>query len=117
MRCSCRMGSGDAKLGRAQRSPEDDRAAPNDKGIGPPRRRIEPMADLIRLIVFDFDGVVADSEALANAVLADYVTELGVPMSVDDCLTTFVGKRVDEVAGMVAAITRRRVPDFADALT
>jgi beta-phosphoglucomutase-like phosphatase (HAD superfamily) len=29
------------------------------------------------LLVFDFDGVVADSEALANGVLADYFTELG----------------------------------------
>jgi HAD superfamily hydrolase (TIGR01509 family) len=70
-----------------------------------------------RLIVFDFDGVVADSEALANTVLADYITELGAPMSVDDCLHTFVGKRVDEVASVVGELIRRPVPDFADALT
>jgi HAD superfamily hydrolase (TIGR01509 family) len=69
------------------------------------------------LIVFDFDGVVADSEALANGVLADYVTELGAPMSVDDCLRTFVGKRVDEVAELVGELISRPVPDFADALT
>jgi HAD superfamily hydrolase (TIGR01509 family) len=75
------------------------------------------MASRQSLIVFDFDGVVADSEALANAVLAEYLAELGVPMSVDECLATFVGRRVDEVAHIVAALTRRRVPDFADALT
>jgi beta-phosphoglucomutase-like phosphatase (HAD superfamily) len=34
---------------------------------------------LTRLIVFDFDGVIADSESLANAVLAEIVTELGSP--------------------------------------
>lgn len=70
-----------------------------------------------RLIIFDFDGVVADSEALANTVLADYVTELGAPMSVDDCLHAFMGKQVDEVASVVGALIRRAVPDFADALT
>ena len=32
---------------------------------------------MTRLIVFDFDGVIADSESLANAVLAEIVTELG----------------------------------------
>jgi len=31
-----------------------------------------------RLIVFDFDGVIADSEILANTVLAEFITELGV---------------------------------------
>jgi HAD superfamily hydrolase (TIGR01509 family) len=69
------------------------------------------------LIVFDFDGVVADSEALANTVLADYVTELGAPMSVDDCLHTFMGKRIDEVASAVDALIGRPVLDFADVLT
>jgi HAD superfamily hydrolase (TIGR01509 family) len=69
------------------------------------------------LIVFDFDGVVADSETLANGVLADYVTELGVAMSVDACLAAFAGTRVDEVAEAVAAMVGRRVPDFADTLT
>jgi beta-phosphoglucomutase-like phosphatase (HAD superfamily) len=29
--------------------------------------------------IYDFDGVIADSEVLANAVLAEIVTELGRP--------------------------------------
>ncbi len=69
------------------------------------------------LIVFDFDGVVADSELLANTVLAEYVTELGMPMDVDGCMRTFVGRRVDEVAAAVGGGIGRAVPDFAATLT
>ena len=36
-----------------------------------------------QLIVFDFDGVIADSETLANAVLAEILAELGAPMTSD----------------------------------
>ena len=36
-----------------------------------------------KLIVFDFDGVIADSEMLANTVLAEIATELGTPMTLD----------------------------------
>ena len=39
-----------------------------------------------RLIVFDFDGVIADSEILANTVLAEFITELGVPTTVEDSI-------------------------------
>ena len=39
--------------------------------------RMEPQLD--KLLIYDFDGVIADSEALANTVLAEVVSELGVP--------------------------------------
>ena len=64
-----------------------------------------------RLIVFDFDGVIADSEMLANAVLVDIVTELGVPVALEASLQTFTGKRFDEVIAMVSATTGRPVAD------
>jgi HAD superfamily hydrolase (TIGR01509 family) len=69
------------------------------------------------LLVFDFDGVIADSEAVANAVLADYITELGMPMGVDECLHTFMGKRMDDVASAVSEVLGRAVPDLAATLT
>jgi beta-phosphoglucomutase-like phosphatase (HAD superfamily) len=34
--------------------------------------------------IFDFDGVIADSEVLSNTVLAEIVTELGVPTTLED---------------------------------
>src|SRR5947207_2758390 len=73
-------------------------------------RRRPPLK---RLIVFDFDGVIADSEMLANAVLAEIVTELGAPMMLEGSLQAFTGKRFDEVIAMVSAMTGRSVADCA----
>lgn len=70
---------------------------------------------MTRLLVFDFDGVVADSEILANTVLAEFVTELGTPMSVEASLRTFMGKRSEEVTTAIAAVIGRPVSDEAAA--
>jgi HAD superfamily hydrolase (TIGR01509 family) len=45
------------------------------------------------LIIFDYDGVVADSELLNNLVLSELLTECGLPTSLDDALSTYMGKR------------------------
>ena len=60
-----------------------------------------------QLIVFDFDGVIADSEILANTVLAEFVTELGVPMTVEDSLRTFMGKRLADVLASIGTTIGR----------
>jgi HAD superfamily hydrolase (TIGR01509 family) len=68
-----------------------------------------------RLIIFDFDGVLADSELLANTVLAEAISELGVPTTADDSLRRFVGKRFHEVIEAVEAVVGRTVPaDFPE---
>jgi phosphoglycolate phosphatase-like HAD superfamily hydrolase len=38
------------------------------------------------LLIFDFDGVIADTEIISNTVLAEAITALGHPTSVDDSL-------------------------------
>jgi HAD superfamily hydrolase (TIGR01509 family) len=63
------------------------------------------------LIVFDFDGVLADSEMLANTVLAGIVSELGVPTTPEDSLRTYMGKRSDEVIAAIAGVIGRPLPD------
>lgn len=69
----------------------------------------------LRLIIFDFDGVVADSEVLSNAVLAECVSELGLPTTLDDCYRLYMGKRVPEIATAVeASLGRPLRPDFGD---
>ena len=45
------------------------------------------------LIVFDYDGVVADSELLNNLVLSELLTECGLATSLDDALAIYQGKR------------------------
>jgi HAD superfamily hydrolase (TIGR01509 family) len=62
---------------------------------------------MTRLIIYDFDGVIADSEVLANAVLAKFVTELGVPTSLDDSYRLYMGKRINEVMATVETLLGR----------
>jgi beta-phosphoglucomutase-like phosphatase (HAD superfamily) len=52
--------------------------------------------------IFDFDGVIADSEALANTVLAEAVSLLGLSTTLDDALTRYIGKH--DVVAIVEAL-------------
>jgi HAD superfamily hydrolase (TIGR01509 family) len=53
---------------------------------------------------------------LSNSVIADVVTELGVPTSLDDAYRTYMGKRLEDVIATIEAVTGRKLPpDFADA--
>ena len=70
----------------------------------------------LQLIIFDFDGVVADSETVACDVLARFVTELGRPMSLDESLDRFVGKRIGDVTSTVEQLVGRPLPGFANDL-
>lgn len=75
------------------------------------------MAAPPRLIIFDFDGVVADSETIANANLAAYLTELGRPTTFEDCLREFVGKRHEDMLKAVDRwLGRPRPPTFSEGL-
>ena len=47
-----------------------------------------------KCIIFDCDGVLIDSEILANRVEVEVKTELGFPISLEDQLKKFVGDLV-----------------------
>ena len=60
-----------------------------------------------RWLIFDFDGVIADSEVLANCVLAEIVTALGVATTLEDAYRLFMGKRFpDVIAAIQTAVGR-----------
>jgi HAD superfamily hydrolase (TIGR01549 family) len=68
-------------------------------------------------LIFDFDGVIADSEALANTVLAEFVTALGHPTSLEDSLQRYTGSRWNDVIAQIEAAVGRPVPaGFSDDL-
>jgi beta-phosphoglucomutase-like phosphatase (HAD superfamily) len=72
---------------------------------------------VVRGLIFDFDGVIADSEALANTVLAETVSSLGCPTSLDAALRRYMGKRWPEVIAAIEEDIGRAVPDgFPDDL-
>ncbi len=74
------------------------------------------MIEIPLLLIFDFDGVVADSESLACAVAAAYATELGAEMSAVEGLEAFVGKQVADVAEIICRRGGVTPADFADKL-
>jgi hypothetical protein len=48
---------------------------------------IFPGIEIVGALIFDFDGVIADREAIANTVLAETVTRLGHSTTLDEALT------------------------------
>ncbi|MGN1286768.1 MAG: HAD family hydrolase [Bradyrhizobium sp.] len=67
-------------------------------------------------LIFDFDGVIADSEAIANTVLAKTVSDLGHPTTLHQALSRYSGKRWGDVIAEIEAAIGRPVPtDFLGA--
>jgi len=54
-----------------------------------------------RLIIFDLDGVIVDRETLANQVLADELTLLGCPTTLDEAFDTYMGYHWDDCLELV----------------
>ncbi len=61
-------------------------------------------------IIFDCDGVLVDSEPIANRVMAEAVTALGWPLTTEDCIVRFKGHHFDTVIAAVEARLGRPVP-------
>jgi HAD superfamily hydrolase (TIGR01509 family) len=67
------------------------------------------------LLIFDFDGVIADSEALANLVLAEAVSEFGMPTTLEAAYKRYMGKPFGDVIAIIESDIGKKLPtDFAD---
>jgi len=53
------------------------------------------------LVIFDCDGVLVDSEAIANRIMAEHITATGVPITYEDCRARFVGGTLQRVMDTV----------------
>jgi HAD superfamily hydrolase (TIGR01509 family) len=62
------------------------------------------------LIVFDNDGVLVDSEPVANQVLSSLLTEYGFPCTPEECIAIFMGHSMPQVRAMVEARLGRPLP-------
>ena len=66
-------------------------------------------------IIFDFDGVLLESEYEGNRNIAELLTELGHPTKVEEALTHFSGLNgLDFVAAIEARIGTTLPPEFHD---
>lgn len=63
------------------------------------------------LVIFDCDGVLVDSEPIANRVFSELLGEVGLPMSFDETVRTFVGRSVATCVAMVEERIGRPVPE------
>jgi len=62
------------------------------------------------LLIFDCDGVLVDSELLANEALAELMSALGHPMTTQQALQTFSGLRLRDVLESAEALLSSPVP-------
>lgn len=56
-------------------------------------------------VLFDCDGVLADSEPVTNGVLREMLQERGWTLTVAECMNLFVGKAVKDEAALIARQT------------
>ena len=62
-------------------------------------------------VLFDCDGVLADSEPITNGVLRDMLAERGWVLTVAQCMKQFVGKAVKDEAELIARQTGEPVTE------
>ncbi|GGO89644.1 HAD family hydrolase [Wenjunlia tyrosinilytica] len=66
------------------------------------------------LVIFDNDGVLVDSEPIANRILSDYLTELGHPTTYQDSLRDYMGSAVHRVHDLIRERSGRTLPAHFD---
>ncbi|GAA2745159.1 HAD family hydrolase [Kitasatospora cinereorecta] len=68
------------------------------------------------LVIFDNDGVLVDSEPISNRVLAEYLTELGHPTTIEDSYRDFMGCAAHTVHDVIGERYGATLPDGFDEL-
>jgi len=66
------------------------------------------------LVIFDCDGVLVDSEPIANALLARYLTDLGLPMTREESVDAFMGRSWAAGVELIEERLGHPVPDDFD---
>jgi beta-phosphoglucomutase-like phosphatase (HAD superfamily) len=65
------------------------------------------------LVIFDNDGVLVDSEPIANQVLAELLAEYGLTVTWRDCVERYLGSTLARVRSLVEAELGHTIPaDF-----
>ncbi|MBD2435528.1 HAD family phosphatase [Nostoc sp. FACHB-110] len=67
--------------------------------------------DKFNLVIFDCDGVLIDSEPIANNILLEMLTELGIVLTLDDVFNVFVGKSTSQCIEIIKNRFGKNPPD------
>lgn len=69
----------------------------------------------VALVIFDCDGVLVDSEPIANRVLAKHLNAIGLEMTVEDVMRHFVGRTRAGCIALAEEMLGHAVPaDFGE---
>ena len=63
-----------------------------------------------KLVIFDCDGVLVDSEVITNRVFAEMLGELGMPFTLTEMFDRFVGRSMTQCCELIAQLLQRPVP-------
>jgi HAD superfamily hydrolase (TIGR01509 family) len=80
------------------------------KAHSPEEASVKPRS-LPELVIFDCDGVLVDSELLANQVFLEKLTELGLKLSLADLFENFVGRTMAYCMSEVERMLGRAAPE------
>ncbi|MEO8773274.1 MAG: HAD family hydrolase [Gelidibacter sp.] len=64
-----------------------------------------------KCVIFDCDGVLVDSEPIANQVLVEMANELGANINLDYALKKFKGTSMQRCQEQIAELVPQRLPD------
>jgi HAD superfamily hydrolase (TIGR01509 family) len=81
-------------------------------------RHLDRVPSLVQFdaIIFDCDGVLVDSEVLGNQVLAEVMTEHGVPMTTTDSIRTFMGRSMGGIVEKATELAGRDMRAVCDSV-
>ena len=65
---------------------------------------------MIELVIFDCDGVLVDSEPISCRVMAEVITEAGMPVTTAECMADFMGRSWPDSLRMIEERLGRPAP-------
>jgi HAD superfamily hydrolase (TIGR01509 family) len=64
----------------------------------------------LELVIFDCDGVLVDSEPLSNRIFVEALAELGLNITLEDCVNIFVGRPAETNVATIEEMLGGPVP-------
>ncbi len=75
------------------------------------RTALQARRDPLRLVIFDCDGVLIDSEPIADRVVAEELAAIGWPITQAEVHTRFLGMRTAEMPPIIETRLGRSLPE------
>lgn len=75
------------------------------------RGGLSRRADPLRLVIYDCDGVLVDSEAIADRLVAEELTALGWTISAEESGSLFLGISYEDMCPMIEVRLGRALPE------